>query len=111
VNQELLSLPAVYDNVERAESVTVTALDRNGGFHLECLGMLATCIQHEWNHLEARYRPTTFGPEAEPGFAPSSKSQARPPEPGPCESSSPARPLRCLRPRSPAAAGHEMRSY
>src|SRR5437868_14218861 len=31
VNQEgCLSLPGIYDNVERAESVTVTALDRNG---------------------------------------------------------------------------------
>jgi peptide deformylase len=31
VNQEgCLSVPGIYDNVERAESVTVTALDRNG---------------------------------------------------------------------------------
>ena len=31
VNQEgCLSIPGIYDNVERAESVTVTALDRNG---------------------------------------------------------------------------------
>ena len=31
VNQEgCLSIPGIYDNVERAESVTVTALDKNG---------------------------------------------------------------------------------
>jgi peptide deformylase len=56
VNQEgCLSLPGVYDNVERAESVTVTALDRNGSrFTLNASGMLATCIQHEIDHLHGR---------------------------------------------------------
>ena len=53
VNQEgCLSVPGVYDNVERAESVTVTALDRNGSrFTLNASGMLAACIQHEMDHL------------------------------------------------------------
>ncbi len=53
VSQEgCLSLPGIYDNVERAESVTVTALDRNGArFTLNASGMLATCIQHEMDHL------------------------------------------------------------
>jgi len=53
VNQEgCLSVPGIYDNVERAESVTVTALDRNGSrFTLNASGMLATCIQHEMDHL------------------------------------------------------------
>jgi len=56
VNQEgCLSLPGIYDNVERAESVTVTALDRNGSrFTLNASGMLATCIQHEMDHLEGK---------------------------------------------------------
>jgi len=56
VNQEgCLSLPGIYDNVERAESVTVTALDRNGArFTLNASGMLATCIQHEMDHLLGR---------------------------------------------------------
>src|SRR3954463_16438361 len=56
VNQEgCLSLPGIYDNVERAESVTVTALDRNGSrFTLNASGMLATCIQHEIDHLHGR---------------------------------------------------------
>jgi peptide deformylase len=55
-NQEgCLSFPGVYDNVERAESVTVTALDRNGSrFTLNASGLLATCIQHEMDHLHGR---------------------------------------------------------
>lgn len=53
LNQEgCLSVPGVYDNVERAESVTVTALDDNGSrFTLNASGLLATCIQHEMDHL------------------------------------------------------------
>ena len=55
-NQEgCLSVPGIYDNVERAESVTVTALDRNGSrFTLNASGLLATCIQHEIDHLEGK---------------------------------------------------------
>jgi len=56
VNQEgCLSLTGIFDNVERSESVTVTALDRNGSrFTLNASGMLATCIQHEMDHLEGK---------------------------------------------------------
>src|ERR1700710_782449 len=56
VNQEgCLSVPGIYDNVERAESVTVTALDRNGArFTLNASGLLATCIQHEMDHLHGK---------------------------------------------------------
>jgi len=56
VNQEgCLSVPGIYDNVERAESVTVTALDRNGSrFTLNASGLLAACIQHEMDHLQGR---------------------------------------------------------
>ena len=56
VNQEgCLSVPGVYDNVERADSVTVTALDRNGSrFTLNASGLLATCIQHEMDHLQGK---------------------------------------------------------
>lgn len=55
-NQEgCLSVAGIYDNVERAESVTVTALDRNGSrFTLNASGLLATCIQHEMDHLQGR---------------------------------------------------------
>ena len=56
LNQEgCLSVPGIYDNVERAESVTVTALDANGArFTLNASGMLATCIQHEMDHLQGK---------------------------------------------------------
>jgi peptide deformylase len=56
VNQEgCLSLTGIFDNVERSESVTVTALDRNGSrFTLNASGMLAACIQHEMDHLEGK---------------------------------------------------------
>ena len=56
VNQEgCLSVPGIYDNVERAESVTVTALDRQGArFTLNASGALATCIQHEMDHLQGK---------------------------------------------------------
>jgi peptide deformylase len=56
LNQEgCLSVPGVYDNVERAESVTVTALDENGSrFTLNASGLLATCIQHEMDHLQGK---------------------------------------------------------
>src|SRR5215813_14705539 len=56
VNQEgCLSVPGIYDNVERAESVTITALDRNGArFTLNASGMLAACIQHEMDHLHGK---------------------------------------------------------
>jgi peptide deformylase len=56
VNQEgCLSVPGIYENVERADSVTVTALDRNGSrFTLNASGMLATCIQHEVDHLDGK---------------------------------------------------------
>lgn len=47
-----LSVPGVFDLVERAERVTVRALDRDGkAFELEADGLLAVCIQHEMDHL------------------------------------------------------------
>lgn len=56
LNQEgCLSVPGVYENVERADSVTVTALDENGSrFTLNASGLLATCIQHELDHLQGK---------------------------------------------------------
>ncbi len=48
-----LSLPNIFDDVERPATCTVTALDYNGKeFTLECDGLLATCIQHEIDHLD-----------------------------------------------------------
>ena len=48
-----LSVPAYYAEVERAESVSVKALNRNGEeFELDADGLLAVCIQHELDHLQ-----------------------------------------------------------
>ena len=50
-----LSVPGIYDKVTRAERITVEALDRNGArIVVEAEGLLATCIQHEMDHLEGR---------------------------------------------------------
>jgi peptide deformylase len=47
-----LSVPGVFDKVERAEQVTVRALDRDGKpFEIKADGLLAVCIQHEMDHL------------------------------------------------------------
>jgi peptide deformylase len=50
-----LSVPDVYEKVQRAECVTVRALDALGEpFELEADGLLAVCIQHEMDHLEGK---------------------------------------------------------
>ncbi len=50
-----LSVPGMYDNVERAERITLRALDRHGiAFEIEADGLLAVCIQHELDHLEGK---------------------------------------------------------
>lgn len=50
-----LSVPEIYEAVERAERIRVKALDRNGEpFELEADGLLAVCIQHEMDHLEGK---------------------------------------------------------
>lgn len=50
-----LSVPGVYEKVRRAERVTIRALNEQGKvFMLEAQGMLATCIQHEIDHLKGR---------------------------------------------------------
>ncbi|HEU4618098.1 MAG TPA: peptide deformylase [Gammaproteobacteria bacterium] len=50
-----LSVPGLYDYVERAEKIVVRALDRNGEvFEREAEGLLAVCIQHEMDHLEGK---------------------------------------------------------
>jgi len=48
-----LSIPEFRDKVTRNETVTVSALDRNGeSFELEAEGLLAICLQHEIDHLD-----------------------------------------------------------
>ncbi|WP_019676257.1 peptide deformylase [Arsukibacterium perlucidum] len=47
-----LSVPQNYASVERAATVKVKALDRNGEpFELAADGLLAICLQHELDHL------------------------------------------------------------
>ena len=47
-----LSVPGIYGKVQRAESVTVKALDAEGeSYVLDADGLLAVCIQHEMDHL------------------------------------------------------------
>ena len=50
-----LSVPGIYENVTRAERVTVKALDVEGkSFTLQAEGLLAICIQHEIDHLKGK---------------------------------------------------------
>lgn len=47
-----LSVPGIYDGVERSASVRVSAADENGqSREIEADGLLAVCIQHEMDHL------------------------------------------------------------
>jgi len=47
-----LSVPGIYDGVERSIAVKVRALDAEGHSRvIEAEGMLAVCIQHEMDHL------------------------------------------------------------
>lgn len=53
INDEgCLSVPGIYDGVERASVVKVTALDAQGRERtVEANGLLAVCVQHEMDHL------------------------------------------------------------
>lgn len=50
-----LSVPGIYGKIDRAERVTVQALNEEGEpFVLEADGLLAVCIQHEIDHLRGK---------------------------------------------------------
>ena len=50
-----LSIPEVYAEIERPASVRVAYLDRDGKpREMDCDGVLATCVQHELDHLDGR---------------------------------------------------------
>jgi len=50
-----LSVPGVFDEVERAAKVRVRAQDRNGEvFEGDYEGTLAICVQHEIDHIEGK---------------------------------------------------------
>ena len=53
INEEgCLSVPGIYDGVERSSRVHVKALNEKGQPHtVEAEGLLAVCIQHEMDHL------------------------------------------------------------
>ena len=55
IEEGCLSVPAIYELVERAERVKVRAYDQNGNaLTLEAQGLLAVCIQHEMDHLQGK---------------------------------------------------------
>ncbi len=50
-----LSVPGIYDRVERAEHVVVRYLDLQGQEQIvSATGLLAVCLQHEIDHLQGR---------------------------------------------------------
>jgi peptide deformylase len=50
-----LSVPGIYADVTRANSIRVQALDRRGEpFTIDADGLLAICIQHEMDHLAGK---------------------------------------------------------
>ncbi len=50
-----LSVPGIYDGVERSVAVKVKALDESGQEHtVDAEGLLAICIQHEMDHLQGK---------------------------------------------------------
>jgi len=52
VEEGCLSVPAIYDKVERHARVNVKALGRGGQpFDLQAEDLLAVCVQHEMDHL------------------------------------------------------------
>ncbi|MEA3150348.1 MAG: peptide deformylase [Gammaproteobacteria bacterium] len=50
-----LSVPDIYEKVQRATHIRVRALGVDGqSFEIEAEGLLAVCIQHEMDHLEGK---------------------------------------------------------
>lgn len=50
-----LSVPGIYEPVQRAEQITVSAQDPYGVARtFDAEGLLAVCIQHECDHLEGK---------------------------------------------------------
>jgi len=55
VEEGCLSVPGVYDKVQRAAWIRVRALDAKGEpFEHEADGLLAVCVQHEMDHLKGK---------------------------------------------------------
>jgi peptide deformylase len=55
MDEGCLSVPGVFETVQRAERVSIRALDREGAsFEMTADGLLAVCIQHEIDHLDGK---------------------------------------------------------
>ncbi len=55
IEEGCLSVPYIYEPVERSKWVKIRALDRDGrAFEMEAEGLLAVCIQHEIDHLDGK---------------------------------------------------------
>lgn len=55
VEEGCLSVPTIYDKVERHASVKVEALGRDGQpFEMHAEGLAAVCVQHEIDHLHGK---------------------------------------------------------
>jgi peptide deformylase len=50
-----LSVPNIFDDVQRAARITIRAQDKTGAvFERELEGVVAVCLQHEMDHLEGK---------------------------------------------------------
>jgi peptide deformylase len=50
-----LSVPDIYDKIQRATHIRVRALGMDGvAFEMDAEGLLAVCIQHEMDHLDGK---------------------------------------------------------
>jgi len=55
MDEGCLSVPGIYDRVQRAERIKVRALGPDGEtFEMDADGLLAVCIQHEIDHLDGK---------------------------------------------------------
>ena len=55
MDEGCLSVPGVYETVQRAERIRVRALGRDGQpFERDLDGLLAVCVQHEIDHLDGK---------------------------------------------------------
>ena len=50
-----LSIPGIYEQVERDEHIKFAAVDADGNpYEMEADGLLAVCVQHELDHLDGK---------------------------------------------------------
>lgn len=50
-----LSIPGIYEQVERDEHIKFAAVDVDGNpYEMEAEGLLAVCVQHEIDHLDGK---------------------------------------------------------